>query len=113
MKRLGESLSQLVILARTDEGGPDPVALDVLATVDERLHAWIPATDAASGAGLGLVIASMLISSPGGSLRLEDREDGLGLRASVRLPTPAPTFDDRLLPAWSRGLPGSTGQTAD
>ena len=196
VKQLGESLSQLVILARTDEGGPDPVALDVLATVDERLHAWIPiavarrvtirqrlpeaavalarpgaleqtldvlidnalkyappgsevtvvvlpsattvdvciedrgpglppaaravaagrgwqATDAASGAGLGLAIASMLISSSGGSLRLEDREDGGGLRASVRLPTPAPTFDDCLLPAWSRGPSGSTGQSAD
>lgn len=196
VRRLGESLGQLVTLARTHESGADPVALDVLATVDERLRAWIPvavarrvtirqrlpeeavalarpgaleqtldvlidnalkhapsgsevtvavipsatavdvciedrgpglppedlstaagrgwqAGDAASGSGLGLAIASMLISSSGGSLRLEDREDGAGLRASVRLPTPAPLMDDRLLPAWSRTSPGRSGRSED
>lgn len=195
VKRLGDSLGQLVALARTDEAGGEPAAIDVLSTVDERLRAWIPiavsrrvtirqrlpeqavalarpgaleqtldvlidnalkhapvgsevtvvvipgatsvdvciedrgpglppaglsaapgrgwqAGGAASGSGLGLAIASMLISSSGGRLRLEDRQEGPGLRASVRLPTPAPAVDDRLLPAW-RIQPGHGAQPAD
>lgn len=56
----------------------------------------------AGGSGLGLAIATLLLSSSGGSLHLSDREDGPGMSAALRLPTPAPTVNDELLPAWNR-----------
>jgi signal transduction histidine kinase len=67
----------------------------------------------AAGSGLGLAIATLLLSSSGGSLQLGDRLDGPGLSATLRLPTPAPTVDDELLPAWTQGSQGSAGWRED
>ena len=59
-----------------------------------------------AGNGLGLAIATLLVSSSGGSLQLRDRTDGTGLSAVVRLPTPAPVVSAALLPAGRRSTAG-------
>ena len=59
-----------------------------------------------SGNGLGLAIATLLVSSSGGSLQLRDRQDGAGLSAVVRLPTPAPVVSPQLLPVGQRSTAG-------
>ena len=59
-----------------------------------------------AGNGLGLAIATLLVSSSGGSLQLRDRHDGVGLSAVVRLPTPAPVVSPELLPAGRRSAAG-------
>lgn len=66
-----------------------------------------------AGSGLGLTIATLLLSSSGGSLQLSDRRDGTGLSAALRLPTPAPTFSDQLLPAWQHRQAGGQGWRED
>lgn len=90
---------------RIEDRGP---GLPAPARDTARARGW-QADPGGSGSGLGLTIASLLLASSSGSLTLQERPGG-GLRAVLRLPTPAPELSG---PHRRRGAGTSAGWATD
>ncbi len=64
--------------------------------LSEEADLFVPFyTTKPEGSGIGLALARQIAESHGGSLRLENRSDRPGCRATVRLPLTGPTSGDK------------------
>ncbi|MGH2870996.1 MAG: sensor histidine kinase [Solirubrobacteraceae bacterium] len=109
--RVTTHAGELATLTATNNGPPIPTAgLERLKQPFQRLAADRADSD---GHGLGLSIATAIVTARGGTLNLDARPEG-GLRARVELPRPgaladlAPTFPDTSSePALMRSVPAA------